>query len=103
VAVVQLIASIANYLLLLYILVLFARLILEYIPMFNRGWRPRGVGLVLAEFVYTITDPPLKFFRRLVPPLRLGAVALDLGFPLTMLACFILLSIVRTVFQLAAV
>ena len=102
-AVLQLIAGIANYLLLLYILVLFVRLILEYIPMFNRSWRPRGVGLVLAELVFTITDPPLKLFRRLVPPLRLGPVALDLGFPLTLLSCFILLSIIRTVYQIAAV
>jgi len=88
-------ALVVDVLLLLYILVLLARLILEYIPMFNRGWRPRGFGLVFAEVVFTITDPPLKFFRRLVPPLRLGPIALDLGFPLTMLSCFVLLTIVR--------
>ncbi len=95
--VVRIIASIANILLLLYILLLFARLILEYIPMFNREWRPRGPWLVVAETVFTLTDPPLKFFRRLIPPLRLGPVAIDLGFPLTMLLCFVLLSVVRAV------
>ncbi len=95
--IVRLVAGIANFLLLLYILVLLARLILEYIPLFNREWRPKGVGLVLAEIVFTVTDPPIKFFRRLIPPLRLGAVAIDLGFPLTMLACFVLLSIVRVI------
>ncbi|MGV9192837.1 YggT family protein [Microbacterium sp. MC2] len=95
--IVRLVAGIANFLLLLYILALLARLILEYIPLFNREWRPKGVGLVLAEIVFTITDPPIKFFRRLIPPLRLGAVAIDLGFPLTMLACFVLLSIVRVI------
>ena len=88
-------ASIVHTALLLYLLVLFARLILDYIPMFNREWRPRGFGLVLAEIVFTVTDPPLRFFRRLVPPLRLGPVALDLGFPITMIACFVLLSVVR--------
>lgn len=91
------IASIVNGILLLYILVLLARLILEYIPMFNRQWRPRGAALVFAEVVFTVTDPPLKFFRRILPPLRLGPVALDLGFPATMLACFVLQTIVQTI------
>lgn len=92
---VRLAASVVDVLLLVYILLLLARLILEYIPMFNREWRPRGFGLVLAELVFTVTDPPLRFFRRLLPPLRLGPVALDLGFPITMIACFVLLSVVR--------
>ncbi|SBS74033.1 YggT family protein [uncultured Microbacterium sp.] len=97
---VRLIAQIANVLLLVYILLLLARLIMEYIPLFNREWRPRGFGLVLAEIVYTVTDPPIKLFRRLIPPLRIGVIAIDLGFPLTMLLCFILLSVVRTIAQL---
>ena len=92
---VRLAASVVDVLLLVYILLLLARLILEYIPMFNREWRPRGFGLVLAELVFTVTDPPLRFFRRLLPPLRLGPVALDLGVPVTMIACFVLLSVVR--------
>ncbi|WP_448257557.1 YggT family protein [Microbacterium aurum] len=92
---VRLAASVVDVLLLVYILLLLARLILEYIPMFNREWRPRGFGLVLAELVFSVTDPPLRFFRRLLPPLRLGPVALDLGFPVTMIACFVLLSVVR--------
>lgn len=91
--VVQLVAGIVNTLLVLYILVLLARVIFEYIPLFNREWRPKGAGLVLAEVVYTLTDPPLRFFRRFIPPLRLGAIAIDLGFPITMLCCFVLLSI----------
>lgn len=94
--VVRLVAAIVNGILLLYILVLLARLILEYIPMFNREWRPRGAGLVFAEVVYTVTDPPLKLFRRILPPLRLGPVALDLGFPATMLACFVLQAVAQT-------
>lgn len=98
--IVRLVASVADVLLLLYILVLLARLILEYIPMFNREWRPRGVALVLAEAVFTVTDPPLRFFRRLLPPLRVGPIALDLGFPVTMLACFVLLTFVRVIERL---
>lgn len=98
--IVRLAATVADVLLLLYILLLLARLILEYIPMFNRDWRPRGVGLVLAEAVFTVTDPPLRFFRRLLPPLRIGPIALDLGFPVTMLTCFVLLTIVRVIERL---
>lgn len=96
-AVVQLIAAILNLALLLYVFVLLARLILDWIPFFNREWRPHGAGLVAAEIVYTVTDPPIKLFRRFIPPLRVGAIAIDFGFALTMLMCFILLSVTRTV------
>jgi len=97
VAVVSLIASVLNLALLLYVFVLLARLILDWIPFFNREWRPRGAGLVAAELVYTVTDPPIKLFRRFIPPLRVGAIAIDFGFALTMLLCFILLSITRAI------
>ncbi|MFE5410301.1 YggT family protein [Microbacterium sp. NPDC056569] len=96
-AVVQLIAAILNLALLLYVFVLLARLVLDWIPFFNREWRPRGAGLVAAEIIYTVTDPPIRLFRRFIPPLRVGAIAIDFGFALTMLLCFILLSITRTI------
>ncbi|MBD7958038.1 YggT family protein [Microbacterium sp. Sa4CUA7] len=95
--VLRLVASILNSLILLYVLLLLVRLVLEYIPMFNRSWRPRGAGLIAAEIVYTVTDPPIKLFRRFIPPLRLGVVAIDIAFPLTMLLCFVLLSITRSI------
>lgn len=91
---VSVVASIVNVVLLLYIFVLFARLILDYIPMFNREWRPKGFGLVLAEAVYTVTDPPIRFFRRIIPPLRIGSLSLDFGFALTLLIILILRNIV---------
>ena len=87
----QLVFGILNALLLLYIFVLFGRLILEYIPIFNREWRPKGGFLVVAEVIYTITDPPIKFFRRLIPPLRIGPVSLDFGWSITMLVVIILM------------
>lgn len=93
--VVALIGTIAYTILLLYVLVLLVRLVFEYIPMFNRSWRPRGFLLVVAEAVYTVTDPPIKLLRRFIPPLRLGVVAIDLAFPLTMLGCFMLMSVAR--------
>lgn len=63
-----------------FIFALFARLILDYVRMFKPGWSPRGLMLWFAESVYTFTDPPINFFRRFIPPLRLGGVALDLSF-----------------------
>lgn len=48
--------------------------------MFKPGWRPRGILLPLAEIIYSLTDKPLEFIRRFVPPLRMGPVALDLSF-----------------------
>lgn len=95
-SIVGVIATIAYILLLIYVFALFARLILDYIPMFNREWRPRGAGLVAAELVYTVTDPPIKLLRRFIPPLRIGPVAIDFAFALTLLVCFILLSVTRS-------
>ncbi len=92
---VRLIAAILNALLFLYVLVLLARLVLEYIPMFNRGWRPKGAGLIAAEVVFTVTDPPIKLFRRFIPPLRIGGLAIDFGFALTMLLVFVLMGVTR--------
>jgi len=93
---ISVIAAILNILLLLYLLTLFVRVILEWIPVFNRSWRPRGAGLIAAEIVYTITDPPIRMFRRLIPPLRIGPVALDMGLTLTMIVVLILISITRS-------
>lgn len=70
----------------LYFFVLMARLVLDWIQMFARQWTPRGPVLVLAETVYTLTDPPLKAVRKVIPPLRLGGVALDLAFLVVVLA-----------------
>lgn len=95
--VLRFVATILNALLFLYVLVLLVRLVLEYIPMFNRSWRPRGAGLIAAEIVYTVTDPPIKLFRRFIPPLRVGTIAIDFAFALTMLLCFFLLGITRAI------
>jgi YggT family protein len=80
------------YLLLsLYTFALIARIVLEYLRMFARSWQPRGIILLLAELVFTITDPPLRFVRRFVPPLRLGAISLDLSFLVVFFAVSLLM------------
>ncbi|MCX6430623.1 MAG: YggT family protein [Actinobacteria bacterium] len=64
----------------IFLLALLGRLILDYVRLFSRSWRPRGVVLYIAEAIYAITDKPTAFVRKFVPPLRLGAVSLDLSF-----------------------
>lgn len=77
----------AYLLLLLFVITLLVRLVFDWIQVFAREWRPRGLVLVIAEAVYTVTDPPLRWLRRRIKPVRIGGVALDLGFLILMLAC----------------
>ena len=83
-----------SILLWLFLLCLVVRLVFDWVQFFARDWRPRGVVLVIAEAVYTVTDPPLRWLRRLIPPLTLGQVRLDLAF----LVLFIGASILSSVF-----
>lgn len=88
---VAVISLIVHYLLLLYFFIMWGRFVLDLLRMFSREWRPRGILLVLAEFAYVITDPPIRFFRKLIPPLSFGSVALDFGWSLTMLLVIVCL------------
>jgi YggT family protein len=83
-----------TYVLVFYLLLLIGRLILSWIQAFSRSWSPRGLVLVIAEGVYTATDPPLKFLGRFIHPLRLGGVALDLSFMVLFFAVIVLLNYV---------
>ena len=80
-----------TYVLSLYLLLLIVRLVLSWIQAYSRSWRPSGVVLVIAEGVYTATDPPLRFLRRYIPMVRLGSVALDLSFMLLFVVVLVLL------------
>ena len=85
------IATIAYYALLLYFFAMWARFILDFARNFARSWRPRGFGLVLAEAVFTVTDPPIKAVRGLIPPVRFGGIALDFGWSVVMLGVVVLI------------
>ena len=65
---------------------LFARIIVDYIRMFARNWRPNTFVIAIFEVIYAITEKPMAFVRRFVPPLRLGGVALDLSFIVLLIA-----------------
>ena len=74
----------------LFIIVMWVRLVFDLISSVNRGWRPSGPALVIAEIAYTVTDPPIKLVRRAVPPLRVGEMSLDLSWTIVMIVAFIL-------------
>jgi len=80
-----------------FIVLLIVRLVVDWIQMFARSWVPKGPMLVILEGVYTITDPPVKALRKVIPPLRLGGVAIDLSFIAVLLICYILLSLNRAI------
>lgn len=85
----------ALYLLLLvYVVILLIRLVFDWIQVFARDWRPSGLTLIIAETAYTLTDPPLRLLRRVIPPLRLGNVQLDLAFLVLMIGCTFAMRIV---------
>ena len=79
-------ASILLQILGLFKLALFVRIIIDYIRMFARNWRPNGILLAIFEFIYSITDKPMRFVQRFIPPLRIGGVALDLSFIVLLIA-----------------
>ncbi len=89
----QYLKIVLDYLLTIYLVILVGRMIFGWVQVFARDWRPTGVILVLAEAIYTVTDPPLKFLRRFIPPLRLGMVALDLSFMVLFIVVLILLEV----------
>ncbi|MFT4296461.1 MAG: YggT family protein [Micropruina sp.] len=76
----QLVGFVLWYVLWAYLAILMVRAVLSFVPLFVRDWQPRGLMLVIAEFVYTLTDPPLRFMRKIIPPVRIGATSWDLGF-----------------------
>jgi len=82
----------------IYFFILVVRILYSLVNAFVRDWRPRGINLIIAEVVMTATDPPLRFFRRFIPPLRLGPVSLDLSF----IVVFFIVMIIRFVALQAA-
>jgi YggT family protein len=95
---VQLVGYILLQVLGIFLGLLLVRLVVDWVQVFARSWSPRGVVLFLLEIVYTVTDPPIMFVRRFVPPLRLGAVALDTSFLIVLVAVYLLRTLVSTIF-----
>lgn len=78
----------------LFILVLLARFVLSAVLQYGRRWQPgRGASAAL-ETVWSVTDPPLKALRRVIPPLRIGNVSLDLASIVLLVILFVLMELV---------
>lgn len=94
---VELILGILIFLLAVFRLVLTVRIVYDLVQMFARGWKPKGVSLVAASFVYAVTDPPLRLLRRVIPPIRIGGAALDLAFLILFFGVTILINILGSI------
>ena len=79
----------------LYWLAFIVRLIFDLVQAFSRSWRPTGIILIIAEFVFTITDPPLRLIRRVIKPIRVGNFSFDLAFLIVLIALNILIGVVQ--------
>jgi YggT family protein len=96
----QIVGSIIHVLLFTFIALLWIRFVVDWVQVFARSWSPHGVLLVILEVVYSVTDPPIKALRRVIPPLRLGNFALDLSFLIVLVAAYVLLRVNDSVFGL---
>ena len=72
-------------------LFLTARVVVELVRAFSREWRPAGGVAVTLETIYTVTDPPVRLIRRVIPTVRIGGVGLDLSIMVLLLVVFILM------------
>ena len=85
--------TIIGWVLWIFMLMLFARMVLSWVPVLVRDWQPRGPMLVVAEIVYSVTDPPLRALRKVLKPVRVGNMMLDLAF----IGLFLLVSVLMQV------
>lgn len=81
--------EILGFVLFVFWLLLIARVVVEFIRSFSRDWHPRGFTVVVLELIMTITDPPVKLLRRLIPQLTIGSVRFDLSIMVLLLVAFI--------------
>lgn len=88
------VATVLYFLLTIFLWLLLIRLVVDWVQVFARSWSPKGPVLVVLEVVYSATDPPIKFVRRFVPPLRIGSIALDTSFLIVLIAVYLLQMVV---------
>jgi YggT family protein len=88
------VGTVIDVVLWIFIGMLWVRFVVDWVQVFARSWTPTGLLLILLEVVYSATDPPIKALRRVIPPLRIGTVAIDLSFIIVMITAYLLQSIV---------
>jgi YggT family protein len=88
------VGSTLQFVLYVFLVLLIFRIVMEYVFLLARNYRPSGFVAIVLELTYTVTDPPLKALRRVIPPLRIGSVQLDLGFLVLFFVVQILIGVV---------
>ncbi|MDQ2781019.1 MAG: YggT family protein [Actinomycetota bacterium] len=89
----RLVGSLFSTVVFLFFLTLIGRLIFDWVQVLSREWRPRGGILVVAEAVYSVTDPPLRLLRRVIPSINLGGMRIDIAFLVLMVITSILMNV----------
>lgn len=74
---------------------LLARIVVEMIASFSRGWSPRGFVAVILEWIFVVTDPPVKALRKVIKPVQLGQISLDLS----VLVLFVIIIVVQVILR----
>jgi YggT family protein len=87
-------AIIGLYVLYVLVALLLVRLVMDYVMIFARGFRPKGALAAVLEVAYSVTDPPLRALRRVIPPLRLGNFSVDLSFIVLFIAAYVLIDVI---------
>jgi YggT family protein len=95
---VLLVGSIIDTILFIFLALMLIRLVVDWVQIFARSWTPKGPVLFVLEIVYSITDPPIMFVRRFVPPLRIGSIALDTSFLIVLVVVYLLQILNRMIF-----
>ncbi|HEX2705533.1 MAG TPA: YggT family protein [Candidatus Lustribacter sp.] len=85
--------SLVSLVLFLFFLALISRLVFDWVQVFAREWSPRGPLLVVAEGIYSVTDPPLKALRKVIPSLTIGGMRIDLSFLVLIIIVSILMNL----------
>jgi YggT family protein len=88
------VATLALYLLYIFLGLMLVRLVVDWTMVFARNWRPSGAVAAVLEIAYSVTDPPLRALRRVLPPLRLGSFALDLAFIVVIVVIYALIAVI---------
>ena len=91
----ELVLIVLFYVLFFFWLLLTARIVVELVRAFARDWHPGGGVAIALESIYTVTDPPVRLLRRVIPSVRIGNVGLDLSIMVLLLVVFILMRLVQ--------
>ncbi len=84
------IIGLLQFVVFLFFLALLARVVLSWVQVLARDWRPSGFSLVIVESVYSVTDPPIRLLRSVIPPLTIGQIRFDLAVIILFFVCYFL-------------